>query len=128
MRKKLTAIVLAVLVFSLIAASAASLGGITTDDLGADVDVVASCDSDGVTATFGTSYDATSGEYLVDDVTIGGIAGACLNQAIEVTLTDSGDTALGTYSGTVTGGSETLTTTDTVSAEAVEGIAVVISG
>ena len=127
-RKKLTAIVLAVLVFSLIAASAASLGGIATADLGADVELVASCDTDGVTAAFGTSYDATALEYVVDDVTIGAIDGACVGQAIEVTLTDAAGAALGTYSGTVTGASETLPSAGTVLAEAVEGIAVVISG
>ena len=50
LRRKLTAVVLAVLVFSLIAASAASLGPITVnDDLGASTAVVSSCDTDGVT-------------------------------------------------------------------------------
>ena len=50
MRKKLTAILLAALAFGLIAASAASLGGINSSDLGADASVVAACDTDGVTS------------------------------------------------------------------------------
>ena len=127
MRKRLTAVILAVLVFSLIAASAASLGGINSAQLGADATLVASCDTDGVSATYGTSLGA-AGEYVVDDVTIDGIDPLCVGQDIEVTLSDGTGAALGTYTGTVTGSPETLSTGDTVLAEAVEGIAVVISG
>ena len=54
MRRKLTAVVIAVFVFGLITASAASLGGINTDaDLGADTNTIAACDAgDGVVASF----------------------------------------------------------------------------
>jgi hypothetical protein len=124
----MTAIVLAVLVFSLIAASAASLGGINSDDVGADVAVVASCEGatpNGVTASYATSY--SGGEYVIESVTIGDIAAACAGQAISVTLTDGG-AVLETLSDVVGGVSVTLATTGAVSAEDLDGIAVVISG
>jgi hypothetical protein len=129
----MTAVVLAVLVFSLIAASAASLGGVTTADLGADTEVVASCDEDGVDVDFGTpAYSDTSGVYEVDSVTVSGIADACLGAAIAVTVADVSDASLGEGSGTVVADA-TDDNTATVSitpadAELVEKVAVVISG
>ena len=90
MRKKLTAVILAVLVFSLIAASAASLGGITYDGVGADnVSVNASCETDlsGVHASFETAWDSGDSRYEVSRVVISGIHDDCLGQRISVTLT-----------------------------------------
>ncbi|HIE21361.1 MAG TPA: hypothetical protein EYP73_02025, partial [Acidimicrobiia bacterium] len=85
MRRKLTAIVLAVLVFSLIAASAASLGGITTADLGADATVVAACDTDGVDVSYNTRYSpGAPGNYEVTSVVVSNIASACNTYTISV--------------------------------------------
>ncbi|MGB7859834.1 MAG: hypothetical protein WBM90_05000 [Acidimicrobiia bacterium] len=123
---------MAVLVFSLIAASAASLGGIRTADVGADVDVVASCDTDGVDASYATSYDAIGGEYVVDSVTIDGIDDNCVGDAIEVTLTGPLGVVLDTVSGSVAAGTADDNTFNSavtgVTAAALEGVAVVISG
>ena len=100
MRKRLTAIVLAVLVFSLIAASAASLGGIAVPGgVGADnVTVNAACDvtdaadaapgTENLAATFRTAWDGS--DYVIDRVTITGIDDACVSQRISVTLTQAG--------------------------------------
>ena len=100
MRKKLTAVVLAVLVFSLIAASAASLGGIAVPNgPGADaVTVNAACDindapdaapgTENLAASFRTTWDVA--EYVVDQVTITGIDDTCVSQRISVTLTQAG--------------------------------------
>jgi len=127
MRRKLTAIVLAVLVFSLIAASAASLGGITTADLGADATVVAACDTDGVDVSYNTSYSpGAPGNYEVTSVDVSNIASACNTYTISVTLGD-GTSALGSGSATVSSGSATVSISGNVDAEAVTEIGIVIS-
>lgn len=129
MRKKLTAVILAVLVFSLIAASAASLGGIRTDQLGADVEVVASCDTDGVDVAFNTTYvPGTPGTYEVSSVDLGDVNQACDAQTIEVTLADSGGADLGVGTATAdTSGGANVTFTG-VDAVLVEQIGIIISG
>jgi hypothetical protein len=114
--------------FGAVAASAASLGGLTSTNLGANDTVVASCDTDGVTINYTNSYDATSGKYKVASVTIGGIAATCEDQTLAVTLKGSSGTSLGAVSTTVVGTSETLSVSGTVAAESVIGAAVVISG
>lgn len=97
MRKKLTAVVLAVLVFSLIAASAASLGGINASTVGAETTIVAACDvndapgapaGENLNASFTTGWDAGLGEYTVTGVTISGIDDTCVGLDISVTLDD----------------------------------------
>ena len=90
MRKKLTATVIAVFVFSLIAASAASLGGITAPtELGADEAVVAACTSGGVTVDFAATYQ--NGEYQVDDVTVSIDAadGSCNGETVRVVVSST---------------------------------------
>lgn len=125
MRKKLTAIVLAVLAFSMIAASAASLGGITTSSLGAETDVVASCDTiGGVAADFSVAF--SGGEYRTTTVDISGADLPCEGLDISVTLLDGTGNSLGSDSGTVLAGG--FTAAIDASAEAVEGIAVLIEG
>ena len=85
MRKKVLAVVLAVLAFSLIAASAATLGGITVNgQVGADVEAVTSCDDTGVTVDFTTTF--SGGAYVVDSVTVGGIHDDCDGQTLDITL------------------------------------------
>ena len=103
MRRKLTAVVLAVLVFSLIAASAASLGGITSSNIGADTTVVASCDNDGINATWGTvTYDTGTGRYVVTGLVLDGIHDDCVGRTAGITVTnDAGDTVYATTSATV---------------------------
>jgi hypothetical protein len=127
MRRKLTAIVLAALVFSLIAASAASLGGIATAELGADATVVASCDTDGVTVAYNTSYTPGGpGKYEVTSVDVTDINGNCNGYSISVTLGD-GTNALGSGSASVSGTAATVSISGNVDAEAVTEIGIVIS-
>lgn len=128
MRRKLTAIVIAVFVFSLIAASAATLGGISNSaQLGAEATVVAGCDSDGITISYTTAYNTTTNAYDVTAVDIGDLDG-CDTQAISVTLSD-GTSVLGSDSGTVSGNANaTFTASITAAAAAVTNVAVVVSG
>jgi hypothetical protein len=132
--------------FAAVVGSAATIGGISSDDLGADTSVVASCDADGITVEYDTSYVASTGVYEVSSITLGGIDLDCATQAVAVTLggTD-GDPELGEASGTLpisddldAAGNEHVLTFGTtaagspavvgVDAEDVEQIAVVISG
>jgi hypothetical protein len=123
MRKRMLAVVLGLLVFSLVAASAASLG-VNTASLGAGTEIVASCD-DAVDIAFTTGY--SGGEYVVTEVVLSDVSDACDGQDVWVQLTaDAGTLGSGTAqaddSGTVT------VPVGASSAEAVTGVAVVISG
>lgn len=79
-------------VYAVTVALAASLGGVTTVDLGADGSAVASCDTDGVSTDYSIGF--TSGSYKVDTVTVSGIADACDGQTLYVTLADSSGNVL----------------------------------
>lgn len=127
MRRKLTAIVLAVLAFSMIAASAASLGGITTSSLGAETDVVAGCDPDGIAVDFTVAF--SGGVYKTSTVDITGIATpSCDGQDLAVTLTDGSGAVLGSSSGTLGAGQNSYSASIIAPASDVAGIAVVIDG
>lgn len=98
-RKRL-AIVLAtaVAVFGAVFAFAASLG-VSSATLGAGSGVVSSCDTNGVTTTYGTTY---SSGYIVNSITVTGIAAACDGLTVSATLTGTGANLpktvnLGTY-------------------------------
>lgn len=130
-RRKITAVILAVLVFSLIAASAASLNGINTADLGADATVVAACDSDGVDVDYNWTYTpGAPGFFDVDSVVVSAIEDpGCDNYDIYVELGD-GTNVLGSGQDVVSGGSATVTITPVgteVDAELVTEIGIVIS-
>lgn len=86
MRRRLIALTIAVLAFGLIAASAASLGGINSADVGADTTVVASCDTDGVDIQYRWRWHHS--RYELRRVIVTGIADACLGQQISTTIHD----------------------------------------
>lgn len=119
--------------FSMVVGMAASLGGITSDSLGADDAVVAACDTNGVSTDYTTSYSAaTTAGYKVDSVVVGGIADTCDGQQLSVTLTGAGNASLGSQTIAVPTGAGTSVTTSfsgsNVLAEAVTGVHVVIAG
>jgi hypothetical protein len=127
--KRATAAVLGAGLFGAVVASATTLGGLSSDQLGANETTVAACDADGVSISYTHSYDATAGEYTVDTATVDGIDEACLTQALSLTIKGAGGAALfETSSPTVVDAtSETITVTGTVLAESVTGAAVVIA-
>jgi len=129
MRKRLTAVILAVLGFSLMSASAASLGGVANSaDLGAETKAVAGCDTDGITVDFTTSYNPATAEYDLAAVEIGDLDG-CDTQAIGVEAYDSTGGSLGSSSGTVVGNVDaTYSAVIIVRAEDLHGVAVVVNG
>jgi hypothetical protein len=120
------------MVFSVVIGMAASLGGITSGSLGADDAVVASCDTNGVTTSYTTSYGTggTAG-YHVGNVVVGGIADACDGDNLSVSLTGSGGTSLDEQTATVPSGAGTSATVSfaasNVLAESVTGVHVVIA-
>jgi hypothetical protein len=128
-RRRGAVILLGIGAFGLAAASAASLGGLTTGSLGADNAAVQSCDTDGVTLAYGTpAYDATSGVYTVNSATVSGIAAGCVGKTVYLTLADSANASLGGGSQVLASGtSVTITLATPASAKAVENAAVAIS-
>lgn len=124
------AIAAGITAFGFAGASAASLGGITSPTLGADVGVIGSCDTDGVTLAYTNAYDGTLGRYQTSTVTVTGIAAACATKSLSLTLKDAAGASLGSGSvASISGTSATVTlTTPGANANAVTGAAVVISG
>ena len=122
-----------VTMFGAVMGSAASLGGITADGLGADDTIIASCDTDGVTTSYTTAYNTTgSAGYKVATVTVSGLNNACDGATIEVRLTGAAGASLEGVSKTVetdAGSTSTsVTMGSTTLAESVTGVHVVVSG
>ena len=109
-------------------ASAATLNGITSNKLGADDSVVASCDTDGVTVSYSNTYDSASGRYKTTGVTVASVDAGCTGESISATLKDSSSNPV--FTGTVGGTSVsmTLALASAPFAEDVTGIAIVITG
>ncbi len=85
------------LVFSTVYAFAATLN-VTSNNLSSGTQTLASCDTDGVNASYTVVYDSGIPGYKVDDLTVSGVAGACDGKDFSVTLGDSSNVALGTVS------------------------------
>jgi hypothetical protein len=129
MKRILIAIIAGLAVFGGTFAFAAGLGGVTTGTVGDSATVVASCDTDGVTATFGApSWDGTSQQYGMTTLDVTSINAACNGLGIRVTLKDGTGASLGESTGTVAAGAASLTFSPSVSAQSVAGIDVVIAG
>ncbi|MGI9578348.1 MAG: hypothetical protein ACR2OH_09130 [Microthrixaceae bacterium] len=126
--KKTAALLGALAAGGLVVASAATLGGINSGDVGADFSAVASCDSDGIAVNWDPTYDASFPNYSIGDVDITGIAAACAGQNVKVELTGAGNAALGEEVdlAAVTSPAYSVSFSTPVDAELVEGIAVTI--
>jgi hypothetical protein len=120
-----------VTVFGAVFAMAASLGGISSANLGADDAVVASCDTDGVGTTYTSGWDSTDDRYETSAVTVAGVADTCDGRTMKVTLIDSSNDSLG--EGTLTiptsvATSHSVTMSPAPSSEAVTGVHITIGG
>lgn len=67
--------------------SAASLGGVT-GSVGASSNVVASCDTDGVTTSYNWAYDPNTNQIFPNQVYVNGIDANCAGKTLTVILTD----------------------------------------
>jgi hypothetical protein len=126
-RNKGLAVLAGVGVAGLVGAAAASLD-LTTSSLGADAQVVASCDTDGIDVNWITGYNATAQRFDLEDIELSGVAAACDGLDLEIVITDAADLSIATFSGSATSTVTTAALSTPVDAELVEGIAVVISG
>src|SRR5918999_1366163 len=88
-------------VFGAVFAMAANLGGITGGQVGADSTTVTSCDTDGVTTSYASSWDTTDERYEVTSVTVSGIANTCDTRTLSVSLTDSTGAQIGSGSAAI---------------------------
>ena len=129
-KRTLIAIVAGLVVFGGVFAMAASLGGVTSNKLGADNVAVASCDTDGVSSAYNTAWDATDKRYEVTGVVVSGVNDACDGQNLSVSLTDSSGAQIGTGTlaiPTSAATSFTVSMSTAPSAKLTEGIHVLIS-
>lgn len=145
MKKRiLLALALAVAIGAGVFASATTLGGITNKNLGANDQVVAACDTDGVTTAYttrsstgavspGVIANTTGVHWDVATVSVSGINAACAGEQLKVVVVNSAGTQLYAPAAKVIAGTtETFTlvsgTDPAVPAESVNHIAVVIAG
>ena len=129
-KKLMIAVLGGLLTAGLVGASAATLGGLSSGGLGAEDQVVAACDADGITVGYTNTYSATAQTYQVTAVNFTGVNAACNGKAASVSLRN-GTTNLGTTnvaSITVATSAFSVTLGAPVAATAVNGISVVISG
>ena len=96
MKRTLIAVTAGLVVFASVFAMAATLGGITGSTVGADNTAVGSCDTDGVTTSYATSWDATDKRYEVTTVTVAAVNDACDGKSMSVSLTDTTGAQIGT--------------------------------
>lgn len=126
MKRTLIAVVAGIAVTGGVFASAASLGGVTSTNLGSSATVVASCDTDGVDLDYSTSYDTASGTYLVNSVTVSKIDDSCKGEQIEVSLKSADGRASTTTKRTGVTGTEQVIAVDDFAGESVDSAAVLI--
>ena len=129
LRRKMLAVLSGLLVFGLVSAAAATLGGLTVRSLGAESEVVASCDNDGITVDWGITLQGV--EYVVDSVELSDVAAACDGLNVEVTIFDgdSPNNVLATVAGVADdSGSLSLALGSPQPASEIHHIAVLIAG
>ena len=130
-RRTIAGVIAGLTVFGVVFAMAANLGGITSGQVGADDAIVTSCDTDGVTTSYASSWDATDGRYEVTSVTVTGIADTCDGETLSVSLTDTAGAQIGSGSVTIPTAagafSATVSLSTAASAELTEGVHVVIA-
>jgi hypothetical protein len=126
-KRKTIAIVAGFAVFAAVSASAATLGGLKTDDVGANSNAVAGQLTGGVNVSFTTAYDATLGGYKITGVTLAANGTETFPTTGAVSLTLKG--ASGANLATITGTGATLTYAGaTVAAHDVQGVSLVVNG
>jgi hypothetical protein len=127
-RNKIIAVVAGVAVFAAVSASAATLGGLETNDLGANSNTVKAQVTGGVKVAWTTAYDSTLGGYKVTALALTPVTGTISATAkVSVTLKSTTGASLGEYTSN-DGGATWTAPVATISANSVYGISVVING
>jgi hypothetical protein len=118
-RRHIAALLGALTVFGAVFAMAASLGGITSGNVGADNAAVTSCDSDGVATSYATSWDTGDDRYEVTSVTVSNITSpACNGKTVSVSLLDTAGNQIGTGTATIAALATSATVTLSTAASA----------
>ena len=125
-RRRVLAVALGTAVFGVVVASAASLGAITTNQLAAGTQLIAGCDSTGVSVAYTSSYSVPLSAYVVTTVTVSAIDAACVGATMSVTLQGAAGADIGGGSATVAGASQAVTVSPTPPAADVVGVAIAI--
>lgn len=130
-KRKVGAILAGAAVFAIVSASAATLGGLQTNALGANSNTVTSPVENGVAIAWDTSYDQSAAAYVISGVelsTIDASESIPAGSEVKLTLTGADDAVLGEYVSTDGGATWASTPAATVTAHDVEGASVVING
>lgn len=127
-KKNVMAVLAGVAVAVAVTASAATLGGLDTQHLGANSTEVVAPVTKGVSVTWDTRYDATAKHYVVDDfdLTAGGGQTIPADAEVRITLTGENGASLGEF--VSTNGGDSYTGPSTIAAHDVEGASVAIIG
>lgn len=129
-KRKAIAVVIGAAVFAIVGASAATLGGIQTNNLGANSNVVEAQIENGVRLSWQTAYSSSESAYTVTGITLSTIDGAESipgTAQVKVTLVDANGDALGEFV-SANGGSTWTAPSGAVLAADVYGASVVING
>jgi hypothetical protein len=115
--------------FGIVGASAASLGLLGSDGVGASDAVVASCDPDGASLDYTTSFNTLTGTFDVNGVAVSGLDASCDGKSISVVLktSETGPATGVTFAGTVAGGGASLSGLS-MTAQDVRGVSVIVTG
>jgi hypothetical protein len=83
-----------------LSSASASLLPLASGPLGAGDSIVASCDVDGLTVSYTSSFDTTMADYRTTGVTVANISTACAGLVLKVTI--KGSTGASLYQGSAT--------------------------
>ncbi len=130
-KRRVGAIIAAAATFAIVSASAATLGGLNVDRLGAEQGDLEEILTEGVVVTFDTEY--AEGAYQVVGATLATLGDELLPQGAEYDVTFYGEArnVLGDASGVVGSDAGSLTLeldAADINARDLEGVAVVING
>ncbi len=129
-KRKVAAVAAAAAVFAAVTVSAATLGGVQTDSVGANSNVVAAPVTKGVSLSWSTQYDASSKAYVVNGIKLAplGTEEKIPETAkVSVTLTDAKGASLGEYT-SIDGAKKFSVPASLIAAHDVDGVSVVING
>ena len=130
-KRALVGVGIASAVFAGVYGLAASLS-VNSDSLGSGNSAVAACQAGTVSVSYTSTYASGVPGYQATNVNLGNLdttAGACGSKAVKVTLSGTGNSSIGEYTGTVPSSGTTMSLTASgIAASSVTGVSVVIAG
>lgn len=129
-KRKVAAVAAAAAVFAAVTVSAATLGGVQTDSVGANSNDVTAPVTQGVALSWVTQYDAKAKAYVVDGINLAPLVKEekiPANASVSVTLIDGKGAVLGEYT-SIDGAKKFSVPLSLIAAHDVDGVSVVING